>query len=393
MQFRRKVKLNNKRNIYLMYIIVFLQGFVFYGPIATVFRENRGVSIYQIFLIESISMILIMLFEVPWGIFADKFGYKKTLVISNFIFFISKIVFFKANSFWIFLFERILLSISISGLSGCDTALIYLSLDKNQNSERVFGRYVWFSNVGFLLGSMISTYIINISIDLTAYYTIIPYGVAFGVSLFLKNITDEVTKKENVKSKFKYSLKHVAANKYIIIFLVGISLVKEVVQSITVFLNQQQYIKSGIDIRYFGILLVAIQFMKLISVKSYKLSNMIGQIKSINMLTIAVFISSSILIIISNAILSFLCVSVISIGMAIMEPMIIDIKNKSISSGNRATILSIYSMIESITSSIINPIIGFVSNSALENGLITCSLISLAAIILIRYFRKINIEN
>ncbi|WP_052953985.1 MFS transporter [Clostridium sp. C8] len=385
--------MNNKRNIYLMYIIVFLQGFVFYGPIATVFRENRGVSIYQIFLIESISMILIMLFEVPWGIFADKFGYKKTLVISNFIFFISKIVFFKANSFWIFLFERILLSISISGLSGCDTALIYLSLDKNQNSERVFGRYVWFSNVGFLLGSMISTYIINISIDLTAYYTIIPYGIAFGVSLFLKNITDEVTKKENVKNKFKYSLKHVAANKYIIIFLVGISLVKEVVQSITVFLNQQQYIKSGIDIRYFGILLVAIQFMKLISVKSYKLSNMIGQIKSINMLTIAVFISSSILIIISNAILSFLCVSVISIGMAIMEPMIIDIKNKSISSGNRATILSIYSMIESITSSIINPIIGFVSNSALENGLIACSLISLAAIILIRYFRKINIEN
>lgn len=385
--------MNNKRNIYLMYIIVFLQGFVFYGPIATVFRENRGVSIYQIFLIESISMILIMLFEVPWGIFADKFGYKKTLVISNFIFFISKIVFFKANSFWIFLFERILLSISISGLSGCDTALIYLSLDENQNSERVFGRYVWFSNIGFLLGSMISTYIINISIDLTAYYTIIPYGIAFGVSLFLKNITDEVTKKENVKSKFKYSLKHVAANKYIIIFLVGISLVKEVVQSITVFLNQQQYIKSGIDIRYFGILLVAIQFMKLISVKSYKLSNMIGQIKSINMLTIAVFISSSILIIISNAILSFLCVSVISIGMAIMEPMIIDIKNKSISSGNRATILSIYSMIESITSSIINPIIGFVSNSALENGLITCSLISLAAIILIRYFRKINIEN
>jgi MFS family permease len=376
-----------------MNLIVFLQGFVFYGPIATVFRENRGISIYQIFLIESISMVLIMLFEIPWGIFADKFGYKKTLVISNFIFFISKIVFFKANSFWIFLFERILLSISISGLSGCDTALIYLSLDKNQNSERVFGRYVWFSNVGFLLGSMISTYIINISIDLTAYYTIIPYGVAFGVSLFLKNITDEVTKKENVKSKFKYSLKHVAANKYIIIFLVGISLVKEVVQSITVFLNQQQYIKSGIDIRYFGISLVAIQFMKLISVKSYKLSNMIGQIKSINMLTIAVFISSSILIIISNAILSFLCVSVISIGMAIMEPMIIDIKNRSISSGNRATILSIYSMIESITSSIINPIIGFVSNSALENGLITCSLISLAAIILIRYFRKINIEN
>ncbi|WP_322546201.1 MFS transporter, partial [Clostridium perfringens] len=108
-------------------------------------------------------MILIILFEIPWGIFADRFGYKKTLVIVNFIFFISKIVFFKANSFWMFLFERILLSISISGLSGCDESLIYLSLDKEDNSERVFARYGWFSTIGFLLGSMISSFIISIS--------------------------------------------------------------------------------------------------------------------------------------------------------------------------------------------------------------------------------------
>lgn len=94
-----------------MNLIVFLQGFVFYAPIATVFRENRGISLSQIFLIESISMILIVVLEIPWGIFADKFGYKKTLIISNFIFFISKIIFFKANSFLMFLLERVLLAI------------------------------------------------------------------------------------------------------------------------------------------------------------------------------------------------------------------------------------------------------------------------------------------
>ena len=120
-----------------MNLIVFLQGFVFYAPIATVFRENRGISLSQIFLIESISMILIVVLEIPWGVFADKFGYKKILIISNFIFFISKIIFFKANSFLIFLLERVLLAISISGLSGCDYSLIYLSINDEENSERI----------------------------------------------------------------------------------------------------------------------------------------------------------------------------------------------------------------------------------------------------------------
>ncbi|WP_258880991.1 MFS transporter [Clostridium tagluense] len=75
--------------------------------------------------LESISWILMIIFEVPWGWFADKFGYKKTLVISNFIFFISKIVFYKANSFGMFFLERVLLSVSLAGISGCDIALLH----------------------------------------------------------------------------------------------------------------------------------------------------------------------------------------------------------------------------------------------------------------------------
>ena len=82
-------------------------------------------------------MILIILLEIPWGRFADKFGYKRTLVLANFIFFLSKIIFFKADSFFLFFIERLLLAISISGLSGCDSALLFLSLDEEDNSEKL----------------------------------------------------------------------------------------------------------------------------------------------------------------------------------------------------------------------------------------------------------------
>lgn len=377
--------MNKRINIYLLNIIVFLQGLVFYAPVATIYRENRGVSISQIFLIESIYMILIILLEIPWGIFADKYGYKKTLVLSNLIFFISKIVFFKADSFYMFLLERFLLATAISGLSGCDSTVLYLSLDKNDNSEKAFARYGFFSNVGFLLGSVISTFIINISIDLSAYYTIIPYGLAFIISLFLLDVKGESKKSKGII----FNIKEAISKKEIIILILGIALVAEVVQSITVFLNQGIYIRSGIDIKYFGIMLAGIQIIGLISVKSYKITRQIGQRKSILLFMICILISSLSLVLIKNPILAFISIAVISTSMGFIEPIFMDIQNKSIKIADRATILSIYSIIGSVVSAIINPVIGSASNASLDIGIFTCFIIILIAIVLI----NINYKN
>ena len=69
-----------RRNIYLMYAIALLQGMVFYGPVATLYREAAGVTIFQITLIESISMALGLMLELPWGAVADRIGYRRTMI-------------------------------------------------------------------------------------------------------------------------------------------------------------------------------------------------------------------------------------------------------------------------------------------------------------------------
>ena len=80
-KIRKDKIMNIKKNIYLMYAIALLQGMVFYGSIATLYRQASGITIFQITLIESISYILCILFELPWGIVADKIGYKKTMIL------------------------------------------------------------------------------------------------------------------------------------------------------------------------------------------------------------------------------------------------------------------------------------------------------------------------
>lgn len=109
-----------KRNLYLMYAITLLQGMVFYSSVATLYRQAVGVTIFQITLIESISLCLTIACELPWGILADRIGYKRSFVICGALFFVSKIVFWQARGFFGFLMERVLLAVVVSGLSGVD---------------------------------------------------------------------------------------------------------------------------------------------------------------------------------------------------------------------------------------------------------------------------------
>ena len=50
-----------KKNLYVMYAMALLQGMVFYGPIATLYRQAQGVTVFEITLIESISLALGMI--------------------------------------------------------------------------------------------------------------------------------------------------------------------------------------------------------------------------------------------------------------------------------------------------------------------------------------------
>ena len=100
-----------KKNIVLMYIMSALHGMIFYGAIATLYRKAAGVSLFEIAQIECVSLILCVALEMPWGIVADRIGYKKTMAISCGIYFLSKIVFWQADGYGMFLLERVMLAV------------------------------------------------------------------------------------------------------------------------------------------------------------------------------------------------------------------------------------------------------------------------------------------
>lgn len=176
-----------KRNIFLMYAISFFQGMVFYGSVATLYRQACGLSLFQITAIESIFSVVCIALEFPWGVIADRIGYRRTMLFCNLLFFISKIVFWKADTFGAFLCERLILSVVISGLSGVDDTVLFLSCGK-QDTQRVFSIHGYFGTLGMVIASGCFSLFFSENFRAAAFWTVAAYALAALLSFGLQEL-------------------------------------------------------------------------------------------------------------------------------------------------------------------------------------------------------------
>lgn len=338
-----------------MYAIAFLQGMVFYGPVATLYRQAKGISILQITLIESISLILCLILEFPWGILADKIGYKKTILICNALYFLSKIIFWKAENFSAFLFERIIISIVIAGLSGVDTALLYLSCEEPQTaqdanppqsqnkSHQVFGIWNSLQTAGLLIASLVFSAAADGDYSLAALFTVISYGLAALLSLALTEVRP--SKKEHSFRNFVRFFKQTATDKYILLFLIGIALLNETHQTVTVFLNQLQYVKCGLSSSAIGYIYTAVTVAGLCSAFSSKITGKLGTASTVFFLFTAAAAACLLLAFTASAWLSVLGILILRISFSLFQPLQTELQNRQITGNSRATILSMNAVI------------------------------------------------
>jgi MFS family permease len=246
-----------KRNIFIMYAISLLSGMVFYGPIATLYRQAAGVNIFEITLIESISMALRVALELPCGMLADRIGYKNMMMGCCGLYFVSKIVFWRAAGFWAFLAERVMLSAVMAGLSGLDVSILYLSCGSGE-SQREFGVYNNLGTAGLLIAAGIYSVFIGDNYRLAGFLTVLSYGAAAVLACGLEDVKPADADRGAQRREFKKALSGVLKDREMLMFVLAIGLLGETHQTVTVFLNQLQYTKCGLTNEQIGAVYIAV---------------------------------------------------------------------------------------------------------------------------------------
>lgn len=381
--------MNRNKNIYLMYAIVLLQGMVFYGPIATLYRQMNGISIFQIALIESISYVLCILFEVPWGIVADRIGYKQTMCLCCSLYFISKLIFWKADGFADFLLERILLSIVISGFSGVDISILYLSCTEGE-SQRIFGIYNSLGTLGLLAASFVFSIFVGDNYRTAAFLTVISYALAATVSLFLTEVKPKEQRSFCFQA-FRDTFFRIIHNKQLLLFLIPVAFLTQTHQTITVFLNQLQYEACGLSASGIGFVYIVVTLGGMLGVFSHGLTRRFGEKSTGCLFFIAAAFSCFVLGLTNNSLISVCGVLLLNVTNSLFQPLQTEQQNRQVVTANRATELSIYAILIDCICAGTSVLFGAFAKISLQSAFFFGTALSLIGLFLfLIWFRKFS---
>ena len=377
-----------KKNLYVMYAIALLQGMVFYGPIATLYRQAQGVTVFQITLIEGISLGLAILLEIPWGIAADKIGYRKTIIFCSGLYFVSKIVFWKATGFGGFLAERILLSVVEAGFSGVDTSILYLSC-QGKNSQKVFGIYNSMSMAGLLLAAAVFSVFVRDNYSLAGFLTVVSYGLAALLSLGLTEVKQAASA---AAEPFRATLHRTLGNRTMLLFLAAVAFLTEAHQTITVFLNQLQYERCGLSSTAIGVLYIAATVLGMLGFCSAPLTKRMGT-RAFCLLFCG--LAAAVCLVLGATQTAFPAVVgilTLRISNTLFQPFRAQLQNRQIQTENRATALSIHAMIVNCIAIATNLIFGALSDWSLPAAFFFGAGICVCSLLLFSLWHKRNLS-
>jgi MFS family permease len=107
-----------------------------YMPVVLLYYKDNNLNNFDLFLLHGVYSIIVAISEIPSGYAADVWGRKKTMIIGLFLGFIGFAIYSVTHGFWGFLLAEIALGIGQGFTSGCDTALLYDSLQEQKKEHR-----------------------------------------------------------------------------------------------------------------------------------------------------------------------------------------------------------------------------------------------------------------
>ncbi|AEV30451.1 arabinose efflux permease family protein [Sphaerochaeta pleomorpha str. Grapes] len=357
----------SKRALVLMNFSAFFSGMVFYAPVATLYRQARGLDLAQIALIEAICLSLTMALEIPWGYIADRIGHRLTLVLSFFLLFVSKIVFFNAYSFPVFVFERILLALANSAASGVDTA--YLA--RFDSRQETYGIYHSFQFAGLVMVACIFPFFKDVFAS-SAFWTIVTNALAFVCIMLLPRERPQengLPQKEAVP--LLAILIKVLKDWHFLIFVGSVSLLFSVNQIVTVFLVQVRYKQVGLGDSFFGypfLALVIVSFLA--SLVSAKITKFLGRGNALSFFFALAVLGLFMLTLKSGFLLVLLGALLLRFGASGVVPLVLSIEARQAEGKQSATILSIYALVSELIELVLTVILGILADKNLQLSLL-----------------------
>ncbi|MFK4084727.1 MFS transporter [Kribbella sp. NPDC020789] len=354
-------------------------GLLWWLPVFYVFQRSAGLSDTEIFSIQSIFYLAFCLLDIPTGMIADRFDYRRCLQGGAAILVVANVIPVWQPTFAGFLAQFLLIALAHSLFSGAGSAYLYEYLQRTgheasyqgaEGSARAWtliGRIACLPAAGFL----------------TAWWGPAPYvlsavtcGIAAVIALGFPALpTAGPTKVEPVWPALAGALRSLARSKRLMLLMAQGIAVFTLVRIGQANLFQPILESKHLPLHWFGVLMAATTVFEVAGAARSAVLARFGQIKVVLVLTVLMAVALAAVIPLGLA-GTMACLAVFSLASGLAFPVQRKLVNQAITEpARRATLLSV----ESLADRAVCALVVFVMGGFLARGAMSGFLIGLAA--------------
>lgn len=377
-----------RRDLRTFYLFRLLATSYLFTPIFMLFQADRGLSFFDRLALGGIYSAVIVLVEVPTGVFADRFGRRRSMLAGALAMVGSCLLALQADSFATFAIAESIGALSIALCSGADSAYLYDLLDAHGRAheypKRESSASAWHligSAVAFAGGGWLASY------DLA-----LPYLVTAGVAAIAAVVAVVMRESAPVAPRTTFgrhswgALVEVARNGRLA-WIVGYSAVVFVLLRATVYVYQPYLHERGLGPEETGVLFAGVYLIA--AAVAYRTHALYARFSDNVLLWSLLGVLAVSFVGLAGAgagpwMLALLVVQAVANG--IYSPLTKPLLNREITdSSRRAAVLSVESMARRAAMGIFAPLVGLFGQT---DVMLLCGVVGLGGMVLLGLVRR-----
>lgn len=356
-------------------IFMLLEGLAlsFFFGTYSLFLIEKGLSLLEISLLNCAYMVAVFLFEIPTGVIADFFGRKKSVIIGLLTYALSFLIYFLSDNLWQFLLAEIIGALAFTCISGALEALVVDSLNHHKYTGcfNVVFRKTELRQIGILVGAIIGSFAGQINLAVPWLFSSIAFALLSILALFLFR-EDYFQKSERdgpnylaILKEAKKSINYGVKNHRIMLLSLFSASLFFIIQPLNMYWQIVFKNDFGLEVKFMGFIFAGIVILTFAGsqLSGLWLKIFKEQKKAIFFSQIITFIG--IIACLSTMNLNYFLTFFLlhEIGRGLFRPLIRTYINDNIDNKNRATVLSLESMITKLGAGLGLIVSGVIANN------------------------------
>ena len=351
----------SSKSLIPMALAMIAAGFDFYVPVSAFFLESRGLSLTDIFMLESILVASILVAEIPAGVIGDRFD-RRRLVCAGFVFnAIAEILFAAGTNFSIYALSFVMSGLSIAMLTGVQDAYIYDSLGDDADAKAVgaWGHLSALMLTAGVTGSVVGSALGSVDISLPALLSAAMAVVAAVCVAFLPQQNSKTHDKHPETSwvSLKIGVKLLFTSPLLLYVAVGSSASFALFNAVYT-LNQPLFAAQDVPIAAWGVIAGAGQLLAAgYNYAAGRIEKRVGR-KTALLLAMGYGAAGFCLMAVPHVLAVVSGFLLVVVGIHARGPITSAVTNKLIPAHRRATVLNVASSVGSLVGIVVNPLVG-----------------------------------